>query len=148
VPVITTSSLFELIRALHIAFMVCWFAGIFYLPRLFVNHALATDEAVRSQLRIMEKKLYRFMTPFAWLTAGLGFYLLYAGWSAYRNQGWVYAKLFLVMLLVAYHLACGHFVRAFAADANVREHVFFRWFNEFPVVILFSVILLVELKPF
>jgi protoporphyrinogen IX oxidase len=142
------ATIFDLARALHIAFMVCWFAGIFYLPRLFVNHAMTTEAPVRAQLRQMETKLYRFMTPFAWLTVLLGTYLLLIGWNVYRHQGWMFVKLILVAMLIIYHLVCGYFVRQFAGERIRHGHVFFRWFNEFPVVILFSVILLVVLKPF
>jgi protoporphyrinogen IX oxidase len=142
------ADMIDLAKALHIAFVVCWFSGIFYLPRLFVNHAMTTEASVHAQLRQMERKLYRFMTPFAWLTVLLGTYLLLIGWNAYRHQGWMFVKLILVAVLIIYHMVCGHFVRQFARELNRHGHVFFRWFNELPVVILFSVILLVVLKPF
>jgi putative membrane protein len=136
------------VRALHIIFMVCWFAGLFYLPRLFVNHAMAEDRATRDRLAVMERKLYRFITPLAWLAAIFGFWLLIAGWPIYRTALWMHLKLGLVALLVAYHLACGYFVRAFARGSTTHSHVYFRWFNEFPVIVLFGSVILVVVKPF
>lgn len=136
------------LKAFHIIFMVCWFAGIFYLPRLFVNHAMVESQAVRDHLKLMEQKLYRFITPFAVLTVGLGLWLILLNPAAYQVAGWLHAKLTLVALLVGYHLWCGRMVRAFAADANQRSHLFYRWFNEVPVLILFAVVLLAVIKPF
>ena len=136
------------VKALHIIFMVCWFAGLFYLPRLFVNHATVEDENTRALLGLMERRLFRFVTPFAWLTALFGFWLLIANWSYYRTQWWMIAKLMLAALLVLYHLQCGRFVRDFAAGRNRRSHVFYRWFNELPVIVLFGVVILVVVRPF
>jgi putative membrane protein len=135
-------------KAFHIIFMVCWFAGLFYLPRLFVNHAMTEDPATRRQLAVMERKLYRFVTPFAWLTAALGFWMLWQGWSSYKLQIWIWVKLILVGLLVVYHAYCGRLVQVFAEDRNRRGHVFYRWFNELPVVVLFAAVILVVIKPF
>jgi protoporphyrinogen IX oxidase len=137
------------LKALHIGFVVCWFAGLFYLPRLFVNHALVEDEATRRQLGVMERKLFRFMTPLAWLAVGFGLWLLYLGWEDYyRSQGWMRVKLGFVALLVVYHLACGRFVREFEASRNHHSHLFYRVFNELPVIILFSTVILVVVRPF
>ena len=135
------------VKALHIVFVITWFAGLFYLPRLFVYHAMAEDGASRERFKIMERKLYRgIMTPSALLAVGLGLWL-WLGW--FRGTGaWLHAKIGLVVLLIAYHLWCGALLRAFAADRNRRSHVWFRWFNEVPVVILFATVLLVVLKPF
>lgn len=141
-------TLYLWIKALHIIFMVCWFAGMFYLPRLFVNHAMAEEAGTRSQLAIMERKLYRFVTPFAWLTIGLGLWMLWAGWESFHRQSWVWIKLALVAVLAGYHAYCGRLVRIFAEDRNLRSHVFYRWFNEFPVLVLFGSVILVVLKPF
>jgi putative membrane protein len=141
-------TLYLWIKALHIIFMVCWFAGMFYLPRLFVNHAMAEEAGTRSQLAIMERKLYRFVTPFAWLTIGLGLWMLWAGWESFKGQSWVWIKLALVVVLAGYHAYCGRLVRIFAEDRNLRSHVFYRWFNEFPVLVLFGSVILVVLKPF
>lgn len=133
------------IKSLHIIFVVSWFAGLFYLPRLFVNHAMVADRATQEQLKLMERKLYRFMTPLGVLALIFGFWL----WFGYGfSGGWLHAKTALVMLLVVYHLYCGWLVRQFAADSNRYSHVFYRWFNEIPVLILFAVILLAVLKPF
>jgi len=136
------------IKAFHIIFMVCWFAGIFYLPRLFVNHAMETDRAACERLQLMEYKLYRFMTPFAWLTAFFGFWMLaQLGSDVLLGALWLQIKLALVGCLILYHLWCGRIVRQFAAQQNTRSHVFYRWFNEAPVLILFVAIILVVVKP-
>jgi len=143
-----SASLFAWIKALHIIFMVCWFAGIFYLPRLFVNHAMDPSEPVNSRLCLMERKLYRFITPFAVLTVLLGLWMLGANIDYYLASGWMHAKLALVALLAVYHVACGRMVRQFAAGRNARGHVFYRWFNELPVIVLFGSVILVVVKPF
>ena len=143
-----SASLFAWIKAFHIIFMVCWFAGIFYLPRLFVNHAMDQSEPLNSRLCLMERKLYRFITPFAVLTVLLGLWMLAANSHYYFTSGWMYAKLALVALLTVYHVACGRIVGRFAAGQNSRGHVFYRWFNELPVVVLFGSVILVVVKPF
>ena len=134
------------IKAFHIVFVVTWFAGLFYLPRLFVYHALAEDAASRERFKIMERKLYYgIMTPGAVLTIALGGWL----WLGYGiSGGWLYAKLALVVLLVAYHLWCGRLLADFRHDRNSHGHVWYRWFNELPVVILIAVVVLVVVKPF
>ena len=133
------------IKAFHIIFVVSWFAGLFYLPRLFVNHAMVTDAATRERLALMEGKLYRFVTPIGVLALVFGLWL----WLGYGFAGaWLHAKLTLVLVLVAYHLYCGRLVKEFAAGRNSRSHVWFRWFNEVPVLILFAVTVLVVVKPF
>ena len=136
------------IKAFHIIFIVCWFAGIFYLPRLFVYHAMASDEATRGHLRIMELKLYRFTTPFAVLSIGFGIWLARYNLDYYLAAGWFHAKVFLVLLLVGYHLICGHIVKQLQTESVQRSHVFYRWFNEAPVLALFGVVILVVVKPF
>ena len=135
------------VKALHIVFVVTWFAGLFYLPRLFVYHAMAEDRASIERFKVMERKLYRgIMTPSALLTIGFGVWL-WLGW--FRGaSGWLHAKIALVALLVGYHLWCARLLREFAADRNRKSHVWLRWFNEVPVVILFATVLLVVLKPF
>lgn len=137
------------VKAFHIIFMVAWFAGLFYLPRLFVNHAMAEEEDVRARLRLMESKLYRFITPWMALTILFGIWLLldYA-WAAYAQMWWLHLKLALVAVLVGYHLYCGKIVRDFAQGRNTRSHLWYRWFNEFPVLILFAVVILAVVKPF
>lgn len=133
------------LKSLHIIFVVSWFAGLFYLPRLFVNHAMVSDAATLERLAMMERKLYRFVTPIGVLAVVLGFWL----WFGYGfGGGWLHAKTALVMLLIVYHLYCGKLMRDFAAGRNARSHVWFRVFNEIPVLILLVVVFLVVLKPF
>jgi putative membrane protein len=133
------------VKAFHIIFVVSWFAGLFYLPRIFVNHAMATEPAEIARLKMMERKLYRFVTPIAWLAIGFGLWL----WLGYGiGGGWMNAKFFLVLLLVGYHYYCGMLVKKFSSDLNTHGHVFYRWFNEIPVLILMAVVILVTVKPF
>jgi putative membrane protein len=135
------------VKSLHIIFMVTWFAGLFYLPRLFVYHALAEDFASRERFKVMERRLYRgIMTPGGVLTLVFGLWL-WLGW--FRGAGgWLYAKLALTGLLVIYHIWCAVLLRDFAADRNKKSHVWYRVFNEFPTLVLFAIVLLVVLKPF
>ena len=135
------------VKALHISFVVSWFAGLFYLPRIFVNLAMvpADSAAERARLLLMAGKLYRFMTPLGVLALVCGLWL----WLGYGFAGgWLHAKLALVLVLVAYHPYCGHVLKQFAAGKNTRSHVWYRWFNELPVLVLFAVVFLVVLKPF
>ena len=133
------------IKAFHIIFVTSWFAGLFYLPRLFVNHAMETNAATLARLELMELKLYRFMLPLAVLALAFGLWL----WLGYGiTGGWLYAKLLLVAGLVAYHFYCGKLMRDFKAGKNTHSHLWYRWFNEAPVLILFAVVILVEVKPF
>jgi putative membrane protein len=135
-----------LIKALHIIFMVTWFAGLFYLPRLFVYHARTTDSIGMERFKLMERKLYLgIMTPGAVLTILFGTWL----WLGYGPWGgWMHAKLALVAILIAYHGYCGKLLVDFKHGRNRHSHRWYRWFNEFPVLILFGVVLLVVLKPF
>jgi protoporphyrinogen IX oxidase len=136
------------VKAFHIIFMVTWFAGLFYLPRLFVYHANATDEISNDRFKIMERKLYYgIATPGAIITIGLGLWLIHIIGYSILSTFWLQAKLVLVAVLVAYHLYCGKLLRDFKHDANRHGHVWYRWFNEFPVLILIAVVLLVELQP-
>ncbi len=137
------------IKALHLVFMVAWFAGLFYLPRLFVNLAMAETDAEKARLTMMATKLYRFIMPWMLLTIAFGAWLMvdYA-WAAYAQMLWLHLKLALVAVLVAYHFYCGKLVRDFAQNRNRRTHVWYRWFNEFPVLILFAVVILAIVKPF
>jgi putative membrane protein len=138
------------VKAFHLIFVVTWFAALFYLPRLFVYHAMCEDEAGRERFKVMERKLYRgIMMPSALLV------LLFGGWlmSFYSHEQlaamhWLHAKLTLVVILFAYHGLCGRYVRYFAKDSNQHGHVFYRWFNEVPVLILIAVIILAVVKPF
>ena len=133
------------VKALHIVFMVTWFAGLFYLPRLFVYHAQSVDAVSVERFKVMEKKLYYgIMAPGAVLTIASGL-MLWLGWGF--SGGWLHAKLALVAVLVGYHFWCGRLLADFRNDRNARSHVWFRWFNEFPVLILFAVVILVVVKP-
>ncbi|KPP99195.1 protoporphyrinogen oxidase HemJ [Marinobacter sp. HL-58] len=137
------------VKALHIIAMVCWFAGIFYLPRLFVYHAACEDEPGRERFKIMERKLYRgITTPSMVATVIFGLWLISYNVQGYMSQGWLHAKLLLVVLLIVYHFYCGHLVKVFRDDRNTRSHVFYRWFNEVPVLVLVAVVILASVKPF
>ncbi|MEW6354490.1 MAG: protoporphyrinogen oxidase HemJ [Pseudomonadota bacterium] len=137
------------VKAFHIIFMVAWFAGLFYLPRLFVYHAMTEDEAGRRRFEVMERKLYRFIAPWAVLTVVFGLWLLWAyAWQAYAGAWWLPLKLALVALLIAYHFYCGKLLRDFRDGRNRHGHVFYRWFNELPVLVLVAVVILVVVKPF
>ena len=136
------------IKAFHLIAVVTWFAAIFYLPRLFVYHAMAEDEAGRERFKTMERKLYRgIMNPSAVVAIALGLALLWLnpGWL---TQGWMHAKLALVVLLVGYHLWCGVLLRRFRDDANSHGHVWYRIFNEAPVLLLVAIVVLAVVKPF
>ncbi len=136
------------LKALHIIAIVCWFAGLFYLPRLFVYHAMAEDEPSRERFKIMERKLYRgIMGPSMIATLVFGIWMLYLN-PAWLSQGWLHAKLTLVILLIGYHHACGSLLKRFARGETRRGHVFFRWFNEVPVLFLIAIVILVVVKPF
>ena len=135
------------LKALHIIFVVSWFAGLFYLPRIFVNLAMvpADSPAEKERLLLMARKLYRFMTPLGVLALVFGTWL----WLGYGFRGgWLHAKLTLVLVLVAYHLYCGKLVGVFTRSGNIRGHLWYRWFNELPVLVLAAVVFLVVLKPF
>lgn len=135
------------LKAFHLIFMVTWFAGLFYLPRLFVYHAMAEDETGTERFKIMERKLFwGIMTPGGLLTLlfGIGMLSLY---HAYLTLLWMQIKLVLIAILIAYHVWCGKLVLDFKHGRNRHSHVWYRWFNEFPVVILIAVILLAVLRP-
>jgi putative membrane protein len=133
------------IKALHLIFMVTWFAGLFYLPRLFVYHALSTDAPGIERFKLMERKLfYGIMTPGALLTVAFGLWL----WLGYGLGGmWLQIKLVLVAILIVYHVYCGKLLNDFKHDRNRHGHVFYRWLNEFPVLILVAVVVLAVVKP-
>lgn len=139
------------IKALHIVFIASWFAGLFYLPRIFVNLAMVApdSQAERDRLLLMAGKLYRFMTILAVpaLVLGLWLWLVY-GIGRGPGQGWMHAKLALVVALLAYHYSCGVILRMFRDGQMQRSHVWFRWFNEAPVLMMLAVVILVVVKPF
>lgn len=136
------------LKALHLIFMVTWFAGLFYLPRLFVYHAMSDDQISNDRFKIMERKLFfGIMTPGAVLTIICGFWLASAvGFNNYG--GWLHVKMGLIAILMAYHIYCGKLLVDFKHDRNQHGHVFYRWLNEFPVLILIAIVLLAVIRPF
>ncbi len=136
------------VKAFHIIFMVTWFAGLFYLPRLFVYHAQATDKISIDRFKIMERKLYfGIMTPGALLTILFGVWELSYGINTYMPMVWFHTKLGLVALLVLYHIYLGKLLFDFKHDRNKHGHVFYRWLNEIPVIFLIAIVILVTVKP-
>ena len=133
------------IKAFHIVFVTSWFAGLFYLPRIFVNLAMETDATSYARLMLMAKKLYRFTMILSVPAVLLGVWL----WLGYGFRGgWLHAKLALVILAIGYNHACGSLLKKFENKANKRSHVWFRWFNEVPVILLLAIVILVVVKPF
>ena len=138
------------LKAFHLIFMVTWFAGLFYLPRLFVYHAMSADTVSRERFKVMERKLYfGIMTPGMVITLVFGVWMLidYA-WDLYGSSGWLHAKLALLALLVGYHGLCGKWLLDFRHDRNRHSHIYFRWMNEVPVLFLFGIVILAVIKPF
>lgn len=137
------------VKAFHIVFIASWFAGLFYLPRIYVNLAQAGEPAVQACLVGMARRLFRFTTLLAVIAVALGLWL-YIGFGVGMGpgNGWMHAKLFCVLLIIGYHHACGVMLRKFEQGHNTRSHKFYRWFNEVPVLLLVAVVLLVVLKPF
>lgn len=139
------------IKAFHIIAVVAWFAGLFYLPRLFVYHSQAKDQMSLKRFCIMERRLYYgIMWPSAILTTLLGGWLLIHGWEYYSRAGWMHAKLLMVLFVWIYHLSCGHYVHSFASNdiSSNRSGRYFRIFNEIPTLLLTVIVLLVVVKPF
>lgn len=138
------------VKAFHIIAMVTWFAGLFYLPRLFVYHAMTEDKATQAQLKVMQRKLYYAITwPGGVTTIILGLWLLsYYPAGAIASMGWLHAKLTLVALLMGYHLWCGALLKTFQKDENTRSHRWYRYFNEAPTLLLIGIVILVVVKPF
>lgn len=137
-------------KAWHLIAMVTWFAGIFYLPRLFVYHAMSEDETSRERFKIMERKLYYgITTPGMVVTLAFGFWMLYDyAWAAWGSMGWLHAKLALLAVLVGYHFYCGKLLKDFKYDRNSKSHVWYRWFNEVPVLLLIAIVILAVRKSF
>jgi len=136
------------LKAFHIIFVICWFAGIFYLPRIFVYYAASEHLVVRAQLAVMARRLYRFVTPFMVIAIALGLAMIAQNPDYYLQAKWMWLKLGGVAVLVVYHLLCGRYVNAINDNRNKRGHVFYRFFNEVPVLFLFAIVLLAILKPF
>lgn len=135
------------VKAFHLLFVISWFAGLFYLPRIYVNLAQTQEPGAYDCLVGMARRLYRFMTPLAVLSLVFGLWLM-VGYGIGLTSGWMHAKLLLVALLIAYHLICGRMLATFERRANQRGHRYYRWFNEAPVIILTIVLILVVVKPF
>jgi len=138
------------VKSLHIIFMVTWFAGLFYLPRLYVYHAMSGDQVSRDRFKVMERKLYfGITTPGGILTIIFGLWtMFYMGPDTYAGQSWLTLKLILVSVLVLYHIYCGKLLFDFKQDRNKHSHVWYRWFNEVPTVILIAAVILTVVKPF
>ena len=137
------------LKALHMIFMVTWFTGLFYLPRLFVYHAMTDDQSGKERFKVMERKLLVMTHIGMGLTWVFGIAMLASyAWEIYGKMGWLHAKLMLLILLTGYTVWCGRLVREFREDRNRRSHVWFRWFNEVPVFFLVLIVLLATLKPF
>ena len=138
------------VKALHIVFMVTWFAGLFYLPRLFVYHAMAEDEISKERFKVMERKLFfGIMAPGAILTIVFGIWMLFDyAWTAYAGRGWLTGKFILLAILILYHLHSGKLMLDFKHNRNRHGHVFYRWYNEFPVILLIAIVILAVAKPF
>ena len=137
------------VKSLHIVFVASWFAGLFYLPRIFVNLAMETNAAATARLLLMARKLYRFMTMLALPALLLGLWL----WLGYGigkgpGNGWLHVKLAVVVLLIGYHHACGSLLKKFENGRNARSHGWYRWFNEVPVIGLLIAVIMVVVKPF
>ena len=146
---VVMGSAYPYVKAFHILFVASWFAGLFYLPRIFVNMAQETNPQALQRLLGMSHRLYRFMTILMIPALVLGLILwLYYGVGKGPSSGWMHVKLFLVFILLGYHHACGAIHKKFMAGNNQRSHVWYRWFNELPVVIFLIVSILVVVKPF
>jgi putative membrane protein len=137
------------LKAWHLIGMVTWFAGLFYLPRLFVYHTMSDDQVSIDRFKVMERKLFfGITTPGAVFTLIFGFWMLHDyAWAAFGDHLWLHIKLALLGVLVAYHIYCGKLVADFKHDRNRRSHVWYRWFNELPVLLLIAIVLLAVLKP-
>lgn len=136
------------VQAFHVIFMVSWFAGLFYLPRIFVYYAASSDPVTRTTLATMARKLFKFVTPFLVLTVALGLWRMSYQWDYYLSSGWMHAKLLCVAFLVGYHIQCGIYMGRISRGEDQKTHVFYRFFNEVPVLFLFAIVLLVYLRPF
>ena len=136
------------IQALHVIFVICWFAGLFYLPRIFVYYAQSDDATTKATLATMALKLYKFITPFMMLVVIFGLWRLGYQWEYYLSSGWMHAKLAGVVCLIAFHVQCGVYMRRINQGNDDKPHVFYRFFNELPVLLLFAIVFLVYVRPF
>ncbi len=135
------------LKAFHLIFVVCWFAGLFYLPRIFVYYAASETPETRRTLALMARKLYRFVTPIMYIAFGLGIAMILQNPDYYLGARWLWLKLAGVAFLLFYHIQCGRYVHAINEDSDRHSHVFYRFFNEVPVVFLFAIVILAVLKP-
>lgn len=137
------------LKAWHLIGMVTWFAGLFYLPRLFVYHAMSDDKTSIERFKVMERKLfYGITTPGGIFTLVIGLWMLHDyAWTAFGDHLWLQIKLLLLVILVVYHVYCGKLMLDFKHDRNSHSHVWYRWFNELPVLLLIAIVLLAVLKP-
>jgi len=136
------------VKACHIIAVVCWFSGLFYLPRLFVYHAMSEDQVSKDRFVVMERKLYRgIATPSAIATVVFGLWLLSYNPAYYMSSWWMQVKLLLVLVAIVYHFMCGRYLKKFRDEEAMPSHKFFRAFNEFPVFLLIPIVILIVVKP-
>ena len=141
--------MYQWVLAFHLMAVICWFAARFYLPRLFVYHAMAEDQPSIERFKLMERKLYRgIANPSMIATVGLGLWLVSMAPQAYLSQGWFHVKALLVILLIGYHHMCLGHMKKLATDSSEKTHVYFRFFNEVPVIFMIAIVILVIVKPF
>ena len=136
------------VKAFHIISVICWFAVLFYLPRLFVYHSMSEDEISKERFKIMERKLIRAIgNPSMIATFIFGIWLVTYNWNYYQQSTWFWLKIACIVILTAYYHICIRIWKQFCADKNTYSHVFYRWFNEFPVLLLIAIVCLVVVKP-
>jgi len=141
--------MYQWVLALHIIAVICWFAALFYLPRLFVYHAMSDDQLSIERFKLMERKLYRgIANPSMMATVIFGLWLVYLNPQAYLSQGWFHLKALLVILLIGYHHMCLAHMKKLANNSSHKTHIYFRIFNEVPVLLMVAIVILVIVKPF
>lgn len=141
--------MFLWVKALHIISVVCWFAALFYLPRLFVYHSMAEDEIGKERFKVMERKLLRAIAnPAMIATYIFGIWMVVLNWQYYQSQTWFWIKMVFVILLTTYHHMCVHYFKRFQKNEMPGNHIYFRWFNEFPVLLLIGIVIMVVVRPF
>jgi protoporphyrinogen IX oxidase len=137
------------IKAFHVISVIAWMAALFYLPRLFVYHTMSEDTVSRERFKVMERKLLRGIANPSMIAAfTFGIWMSWLGWDYYSTQIWYWCKIILVVILTGYHHACVYYFKQLCDDKCNKSHIFFRWFNEFPVLLLVGIVILVIVKPF